>query len=208
MYASDNAASYFLKKCQATEQSFNFLRKNLPAFMLDVAGTIEALESSNFCQVTYKQNPAMIDKCENAYDHILQRGLTSTLYMVFNYAQQMTVRFEMEPRTDSFMNDRLQDGKFRDLLDLTTLYLHDALQLLQSIMTENALAYFNKLINYYVIIYGVYMGLSIFLCFFFGFFVFKKLRQQIIASGNILAIMPLEELDIKDRAKIESFLNS
>ena len=64
------------------------------------------------------------------------------------------------------------------------------------------------MISYYIIIYGVYMGVSVILCLFFTFFVFKKVKKQIMTSSNILAILPLEELDIKERQKIESFLNS
>ena len=50
-----------------------------------------------------------------------------------------------------------------------------------------------------MIIYSCYMGVSIIMCLVFGLYVFKKLRQQIITSANILAIMPLEELDSRDR---------
>lgn len=59
-----------------------------------------------------------------------------------------------------------------------------------------------------MIVYGIYMGLSILMCLIFGLFFFKQIRQEIITSANILAIMPLEELDNKDRQKIEVFLNS
>jgi hypothetical protein len=52
------------------------------------------------------------------------------------------------------------------------------------------------------------MGISILMCLIFGLFVFKTLRQQIITSANILAIMPLEELESRERQKIEAFLNS
>ena len=75
-------------------------------------------------------------------------------------------------------------------------------------MTNSALAYFDQLAQYYMIVYGCYMGVSILMCLIFGLFVFKKLRQQIITSANILAIMPLEDLDSRDRQRIESFLNS
>jgi len=70
------------------------------------------------------------------------------------------------------------------------------------------MGYFDTLANMYMIIYGCYMGLSILICIVFGLFVFKQLRTQIITSANILAIMPLEELDSRDRQKIETFLNS
>jgi drug/metabolite transporter superfamily protein YnfA len=59
-----------------------------------------------------------------------------------------------------------------------------------------------------MIVYACYMGVSIVLCLIFGFFVFKKLRDQIMTSANILAIMPLEDLDTRDRQRIETFLNS
>jgi hypothetical protein len=43
------------------------------------------------------------------------------------------------------------------------------------------------------------MVVSILMCLIFGLFMFKKLRDQIITSANILMIMPLEELDSRDR---------
>ena len=87
-------------------------------------------------------------------------------------------------------------------------YIHQALQHIQVIVTDTAMSYFDGLARMYMIIYSCYMGISILLCLIFGLFVFKKLRQQIITSANILAIMPLEELDSRDRTKIETFLNS
>lgn len=83
-----NAPEYYLTKCQKTEQDYNDLRRNLPAFMIDVADKIDALESSNLCQATYKgaDNAEKRAACEKTYDEIMKRGLTSVIYMILNYA--------------------------------------------------------------------------------------------------------------------------
>lgn len=52
------------------------------------------------------------------------------------------------------------------------------------------------------------MVISVVMSLIFGLIVFKKLKQQIMTSANILAIMPLEDLEHKDKQKIEMFLNS
>jgi hypothetical protein len=52
------------------------------------------------------------------------------------------------------------------------------------------------------------MVVSVIMSFVFGLVIFRKLKEQIMTSANILAIMPLEELEHKDRQKIEVFLNS
>jgi hypothetical protein len=59
-----------------------------------------------------------------------------------------------------------------------------------------------------MIIYVCYMVVSVIMSFVFGLVIFRKLKEQIMTSANILAIMPLEELEHKDRQKIEVFLNS
>lgn len=59
-----------------------------------------------------------------------------------------------------------------------------------------------------MIIYITYMVVSVIMALIFGLVIFQKLKQQIMTSANILAIMPLEELDQRDRHKIEQFLNS
>lgn len=87
-------------------------------------------------------------------------------------------------------------------------YIHEAFIYLEGQATQAALDYFDSFAQIYLIIYTVYMGMAVLMCFFFGFFVFKKLKEQIITSTNILAIIPLEDIEHKDRMKIETFLNS
>ena len=96
----------------------------------------------------------------------------------------------------------------RDIVDLVHYTIRDAHNYIQEIATNNVVSYFDTLAQYYMIIYGVYMGLSISMCFIFGFLFINKLKQELITSANILAIMPLEEIETRDRAKIEAFLNS
>ncbi len=102
----------------------------------------------------------------------------------------------------------LFDSKVKDLVDLISYFVHDSLSYLDDLITENALKYFERLANYYMIIYVCYMVVSVIMSFVFGLVIFKKLKEQIMTSANILAIMPLDELEHKDRHKIEVFLNS
>jgi hypothetical protein len=96
----------------------------------------------------------------------------------------------------------------RNIVDLVTFFLHDALDYMDNLITSNALNYFQSLANSYLTIYATYMAISVALSFIFGLYVFKKLKHQIMTSANILAIMPLEDLDHKDKMRIEVFLNS
>lgn len=139
----------------------------------------------------------------------MQLGLTSALYTIYNYATTMNVQFMNQTRTSAYLNQTLyNDQHLRDLTDLVRGHIHEAFQFIQGQVTSSANTYFNNLASYYTIVYSCYMGLSVVLFLIFCLFFFKKLRQQIITSGNILAIMPLEELEPKDRLKIEAFLNS
>lgn len=136
--------------------------------------------------------------------------------MIFNYAQQITVQFQhyqeqQQPTFSSsqaFLLGHIYDPKLKSVVDLVTYHLHDALDYLDALVTTNALAYFNSLAQSYMTIYVTYMVISVVASFIFGLVVFKKLKQQIMTSANILAIMPLEELDHKDKMRIEVFLNS
>lgn len=94
------------------------------------------------------------------------------------------------------------------MIDLITYFMHDALFYMDNLITQNALDYFEQLASYYMIIYITYMVVSVIMALIFGLVIFQKLKQQIMTSANILAIMPLEELDQRDRHKIEQFLNS
>ena len=94
------------------------------------------------------------------------------------------------------------------MIDLITYFMHDALFYMDNLITQNALNYFEQLASYYMIIYITYMVVSVIMALIFGLVIFQKLKQQIMTSANILAIMPLEELDQRDRHKIEQFLNS
>ena len=44
-------------------------------------------------------------------------------------------------------------------------------------VTTAAIEYFDSLSQNYMIVFTAYIGIAVFLCFFFGFFVFKKLKQ-------------------------------
>lgn len=80
----------------------------------------------------------------------MKRGLTNVMYMIFNYAQQMTVRFQKGDtsvnsgglRTEKFLQSGLFDNKVKDVIDLITYYVHDSLFYMDNLITENALSYF------------------------------------------------------------------
>ncbi len=82
------------------------MRKNLPSFLIESQKSVENFESSNICSETYKTDSDKKRSCETIYDEIMKRGLTSTMYMIFNYAQQLTVRFQKDSgvfRTQKFL---------------------------------------------------------------------------------------------------------
>ena len=91
-----DAAEYFMGDCQKIEQDYNALRKNLPSFLIETHQNIENLESSNLCEETFSNDTIKRTACESVYDELMKRGLTSTMYMIFNYAQQLTVRFQKD----------------------------------------------------------------------------------------------------------------
>ena len=115
---------------------------------------------------------------------------------------------ESASRNDQFLTDSLYDSKVKDIIDLITYYIHDSLYFMDDLITSNALAYFDELAGYYLTIFVTYMAISVVLSLFFGLVIFKKLKQQIMTSANIIAIMPLDELDHRDRHKIDQFLSS
>ena len=101
------------------------------------------------CAETYKNKEDLGKRraCETVYDEIMKRGLTSTMYMIFNYAQQLNVRFMREQdlaggRTQKFLFERLLDVKLKDLVDLLTYFVHDTLNYMDDIVTKTALLYF------------------------------------------------------------------
>jgi hypothetical protein len=83
----------------------------------------------------------------------------------------------------------------KDIIDLMYYFIHDSLFLMDDLITSNALSYFNTLARFYMIIFVSYMVISVIMSFVFGLVIFKKLKQQIMTSANILAIMPLEDLE-------------
>ncbi|CDW78804.1 pas domain s-box family protein [Stylonychia lemnae] len=202
-----DAADHYLQQSQTNEQGYNNIRKSYPIFLSNIQDQIDKLESNEICKTVFETNLTKQESCKTAYDSIFQRGLTSTLYMIFTYTQNLQVRFTKEIRTQQFLTDRIGDPKLKDLVDLFNEYLHDALNYLEELVTKAAIEYFDQLSQQYLILYTAYIGVSIILCFFFGFYVFKKLKQQVMTSTNILAIIPLEDLENKDRVKIEAFLN-
>lgn len=70
----------------------------------------------------------------------------------------------------------LYDSKLKDIIDLITFFMHDALFYMDDLITQNALAYFNELAGYYLIIFVTYMVASVVLSLFFGLVIFKKLK--------------------------------
>jgi hypothetical protein len=98
-YETD-AVTYYLNYCQKHETEFNEIRRDIPVFLQNAKNEIENIESSNICKTIFRASEvARIAHCESVYDEIMKRGLTSTLYTIFNYAQSINVRFQKESRT-------------------------------------------------------------------------------------------------------------
>lgn len=197
-----------LDHCLQNENDFNALRRDLPAFLISEEKVIEDLESDKICQRTYSSHIEKIQKCELAYDQVMKRGLTQTLYLLFSYAQSLHVRYKSEVFNNVSLMERIYDPKLRDYVDLLSLYLKDALDQLLLFAKDNSIGFFSQMSNRYLIVYLTYLCVAVIMCLILGLVVFKKLRQQILTSVNILAIMPLEEIQVKERVKIEKFLNS
>lgn len=174
----DDAVTHYISFCQTHEKEYNNIRRTIPVFLENVQSQIESLESSNLCRTIYRTSETEeIARCESVYDEIMMRGLTSTIYSVYNYALSLNVRFMKELRTRDFLNKLLYDDqKFRDLIDLLNSYVHKSFRYIQKQVTECATEYFDSLASIYMIIYGCYMGISILMCLIFGLFVFKTLR--------------------------------
>ena len=96
------------------------------------------------------------------------------MYTIFNFAQQLSVRFEKQEaaRNTKFLEERLFDLKVRDMVDLITYFMHDALFYMDELITLNALDYFDQLASYYMIIYITYMVVSVIMALIFGMVIF------------------------------------
>ena len=85
--SSEDAVQYYLDYCQIHEQEYNKFRQKIPVFLEKAQPQIENIETSNLCRTIYRAaDTAEIASCESVYDEIMKRGLTSTLYTIFNYA--------------------------------------------------------------------------------------------------------------------------
>ena len=89
------------------------------------------------------------------------------------------------------------------MIDLVIYFLHDSLLSVSDLVTKTAIAYFDKLANYYMIVFVTYLALSITISLLFGLVFFKKLKMQVMTSANILAILPIDDLDHRDKQKID-----
>jgi hypothetical protein len=70
------------------------------------------------------------------------------------------------------LEERLFDPKVRDMIDLITYFMHDALFYMDNLITQNALDYFEQLASYYMIIYITYMVVSVIMALIFGLVIF------------------------------------
>lgn len=70
------------------------------------------------------------------------------------------------------------------------------------------MAYYDGLASQYMAVFVSYMVLCVGMCLIFGLVIFKKLKEQIMTSANILAILPMEDLDHKEKRKIDLFLSN
>ena len=88
-----DVSNYDFVRCFQTEDDYNALRKNMPPYLTDAASSIDLTESASLCSYTYPFDSAMQALCEQTYNQLLMRGLTSTIYSIYNYMQSLAVQY-------------------------------------------------------------------------------------------------------------------
>lgn len=79
-----NATDYYIDFCFQKEVQYNKMRINLPLYFDKAADYILGMESGNMCEIIYSGQYAYLkDKCDQALNGILNKGLTNAFYFMF-----------------------------------------------------------------------------------------------------------------------------
>ncbi len=72
----------------------------------------------------------------------MQKGLTPAVYQIYNYCQQLVIKFNQGTRDQEFLDTYIHDLRGIQLIDLLTEYLLEGLIRVQDKATESATLFF------------------------------------------------------------------
>jgi len=167
---------------------------------------IQDVESENFCEALFSD--FKLKKCEANPQKLYEHGLTSALYQVYNYVQQLVFK-----QDDGLFSKReaqayVKDEQFNKYINQMHLYLYEGTSKIQRTGREKSERQFENLANIFDLIFGIYLCLAFLIVLFFYIFFFKRAKMDLQRSANMLVLLPMISLEMQDRAKVEAFIAS
>ena len=78
---------------------------------------------------------------------------------------------------------------------------------MQEKVLESTRLYFKKMKNTYILIFGMYLGVSMAVLIITVSLIFKKTKKDLLNVNNMLVLLPLSEMTHKERHDIENHLS-
>ncbi|CDW75262.1 pas domain s-box family protein [Stylonychia lemnae] len=208
-FVSVPAIYNYVDRCFENENYMSQLRRNYPEYYQEAKEQVEIIEGPGLCNATFLAvNPTKANLCERAMDGILAQGQSNALYQLISFIQQTNINLDSSTRRNrQFLDSLLYQKRMQEFADLSLYYLKTGFDLIQDILKTTAISYFDLAKQNYILTFGLFMSFTVIISFVLGVIVFRRVKKAILDVQNMLILLPLEELDLQLRQKIEAFLN-
>eukprot|EP00347_Sterkiella_histriomuscorum_P016877 403351503 len=205
---NESGVDFMFKNCYPLEQNYNKIRKYRPSYLDQAMTKIQKIESREFCDFVYQGDIQNLNSiCKTASDGIFKQGFAIGMNYMYDwlFKNNLQVQQAIEQKNKQFLMTLLTDPHLLELIDLLTILLDPAYQILQEAARESVVLYIEKLLRNFMIAWAIFVSfltLSVVLLVFIGF---KKLRREMWNTNIILKVIPYEAMEKEERDKIINF---
>ena len=152
------------------------------------------MDSSRFCNVTYSEDEHMVEQCERT---MMTKGLSNAMYTLYAFIQQSNINFDADAgrRSPSYLRDMLDEGKMSDMTDVVLVHVKAGFMVLANKLIESVEKYFQAQEDKYLIIFGIFISVTAVMSLVLGVLLFRKVKRRILEVQNMLALLPLGEME-------------
>lgn len=187
------------------EEDYKKIRRDIPPYLKDAESFIETMESVRYCEEGYfdpTTEEKLIGACKKALNGLLSKGISNTLSYMISAAYKFNMIYQRADEDNAksleFIRSILIDEDFLEILDTKMYVMPDSFTKLQNTVMDSTLAYFEKLLTEFVIVYAIFMAVLVLSMSYFSIFIFKKLKISMWNTNMLLKIIPSDTLNKKD----------
>ncbi|CDW79028.1 pas domain s-box family protein [Stylonychia lemnae] len=162
---------------------------------------------NKICEIIFAEYQISKQNCQNIYQGIFQKSLYQVQIVFLHDTLQSQIQFTSNRgRDEKFLNQSMRDPIIIDMIDGKQQYLSKITTIVANTVHDALSADEKALHIQQLYVFGVYIFALIATLLILNCFVFVQMRKSIWNSKIIFKLLPIDELDISFKKRIQMFL--